>query len=717
MYSLNINLLDFAALKRLVVNTFGGGTTPPEVVDRPAAWVKTYIQPTRTHSGSPTRTYGSGLSGPVDNVLALVLFIIGSFLLFTSTGPLRRQGDGAVFTIQWCCELISLLFLLPGALPFEFSPTRVYRWALALARTSLRIAFRPLQYSLFVFVGLQDLRNAQSLNEKVILTSALLTWLIVIGSAFHLAWTLCVKTKGVKYERFSSAVCSLASAGLLVGSWIALNNLEHRWYLNAIPRCGQEGFYPVEAHMTNEAILMVLEAWCYIAWYFLGVPDVIARKAWNIANVVPAPFLFALVLAVAVTLSILAAARCVKSRIRRIRADAAFILLYCLDFTKVSSNAKYYSRVFKAGSAPRSRHRFLPAPKASFSENSYEDIFGDLLADLDAMKQEREEEYKDIRQEQSKARRTLLYSWIDLRLADKRINELNWALPHPISSSTPVPEEESRNEGVVQSTLADRTCQLSSSPLPVEPIPAVPVLQFAASSSSPSVVSSESTASTVDRTHPSFPDLRDELVRFAASNSEEEFQLPTSPENSFCDDSEDEVERILSPPQVSPPSAPVTPQAAAPTPPAPFVIPVREQSTEELIYDSSSGQARLASLGPDFKPMEGKGWTDMAPLPLWNAISRVCEDEFHRNPADFHGFSWELALLRHEVQSVALDEGVSSSSTSTPLPSHGSLQGLHATLDSGKWGRLTKEKFHARGRLINSDSFDDMARVEEGVVL
>ncbi|EPQ55914.1 hypothetical protein GLOTRDRAFT_93436 [Gloeophyllum trabeum ATCC 11539] len=572
MYSFNINLLDFAALKRLVVNTFGGGTAPPEVVDRPAAWVKTYIQPTRTHSGSPTRTYGSGLSGPVDNVLALVLFIIGSFLLFTSTGPLRRQGDGAVFTIQWCCELISLLFLLPGAFPFELSPTRVYRWALALARTSLRVAFRPLQYSLFVFVGLQDLRNSQSLNEKVILTSALLTWLIVIGSAFHLAWTLCVKTKGEKYERFSSAVCSLASAGLLVGSWIALNNLEHRWYLNAIPRRGQEGFYPVEAHMTNEAILMVLEAWCYIAWYFLGVPvcsrwlhysctvltpykDVIARKAWNIANVVPAPFLFALVLAVAVTLLILAAARCVKSRIRRIRADAAFILLYCLDFTKVSSNAKYYSRVFKAGSAPRSRHRFLPAPKASFSENSYEDIFGDLLADLDAMKQEREED------------------------------------------------------------------------------------------------------------------------------------------------------------------APVTPQAAAPTPPAPFVIPVREQSTEELIYDSSSGQARLASLGPDFKPMEGKGWTDMAPLPLWNAISRVCEDEFHRNPTDFHGFSWELALLRHEVQSVALDEGVSSSSTSTALPSHGSLQGLHATLDSGKWGRLTKEKFHARGRLINSDSFDDMARVEEGVVL
>ncbi|EPQ55901.1 hypothetical protein GLOTRDRAFT_93426 [Gloeophyllum trabeum ATCC 11539] len=466
MYSLGLDLFDFAAVKRLVFRTFSGGNAPPQAADQPLAWVKTVLTPTRTLRGTPTTTYGAGSSGTIDSILALIIFITASFFLFTSVGPLRRQGDGAVFTVQWSCELLSFLILIPQLFSINVASSlssHAYHCVVYLIQSSLRVASRPLQLALFLVFGLQDLHSAQVVNEKVILTSALLSWFLVISSAFHLSWSLLARLNHWHTGHSRSAISSLVSAGVLVASWIALHNLEHKFHLNAVPRRGQEGMFPMEAHMTSEAVLMALEAWTFTVWYCLGIPNTLVNSAGRITKVVPAPFSFALIFAVVINASIQVAARCIKTRVRKVRSEVAFILLSCRIFTKVPYYAKYHSGASRVVFSSGVRRRSIAAPVIMPSVDSNESLFGGLRSALNALKEEREEDYRDVRREQREARKAFSCASTGMRVVADNLRALNALLPAATPTSTSLTTDVHHREESVQYSFLDHFSPLSTS--------------------------------------------------------------------------------------------------------------------------------------------------------------------------------------------------------------------------------------------------------------
>ncbi|EPQ55899.1 hypothetical protein GLOTRDRAFT_138642 [Gloeophyllum trabeum ATCC 11539] len=124
---------------------------------------------------------------------------------------------------------------------------------------------------------------------------------------------------------------------------------------------------------------------------------------------------------------------------------------------------------------------------------------------------------------------------------------------------------------------------------------------------------------------------------------------------------------------------------------------------ETLVYDTPSGCARLPTLGPDYKPIEGSGRLDTPPRHLWEKIARAAEAAFHRDHAKFGMWNWRDYAKELEAEDA--------------LPNHGSLQALHDTFNSKGWDRLSGEYFQEGADLGYSDSLDDLLRAEDGVDL
>ncbi|EPQ55906.1 hypothetical protein GLOTRDRAFT_129112 [Gloeophyllum trabeum ATCC 11539] len=188
MYSLGLNFFNVDAVKALVSRVFDGAPAVPAASVALPALVFT---PTQTLRPPPTRAYTIGTSGPIESILAAVIFISGTLFLFAAAGSFTRLEDRhAFFSITWLVQ--SIFYLLWAVLFFQLESAWVlaigiYKQVINSGCACFNQMLMPaLQHGLSFILAVYGLCTSEVLTSKMITSSAVILYSALIAIGIYL---------------------------------------------------------------------------------------------------------------------------------------------------------------------------------------------------------------------------------------------------------------------------------------------------------------------------------------------------------------------------------------------------------------------------------------------------------------------------------------------------------------------------------------------------